>query len=256
MLRFYATLACWQREVAESLIDRLATQLAEIAGLRADQDYPLMQFEGLGPAVLGPHLPGFIRVLDQGPAPLVDFASRLRDTASLPDQLVRAGAAAEISLLAEDADLPLEVAEFAGQAMWQPLLELIATRAGIDLGEWYGPVCPFCAGPPLCSSLAGTGPNSGQRLLICKRCLLQWPAPRLRCPECGADDDGAFSPVEAEQYPAMRLDVCARCRCYLKTADGRADGHVIAEVDDIATPALDLWASAQGLHRLAPPLVR
>jgi len=258
LLRFYVLLASWQRDVAEVLEASLPQPAGGVGSAVPRAEYPLLHLDELDPSLLTPHLDGFVRVLAQGPPMLVAFARGLEGGASLPGRITRACVAGELSVLAEDEDLPLEVTEFAGQSVWQPFLELLGNRAGarIDLASWYEPVCPFCGGPPLCSCLEGTGARSGQRLLVCALCLFEWPVARLRCPECRADDRGAFSPVESEDYPAVRLDICSRCHCYLKTVDARQNGHVVAAVDDIATPALDLWAGSQGLHRPAPALVR
>jgi FdhE protein len=257
-LRFYVLLASWQRDVAERLDDRLPEPAAGLTKAVPRAEYPLLRQGDLDPALLEPYLAGFMRLLDLGPAPLAALAELLRNDAPRRSQLIERFAAGQLDALAEQAGLSLEIAGFAQQVLWQPLLELLGSRALplIDLESWYEPVCPFCGGPPLCSVLAGRGARPGQRLLVCAVCLFEWSFARLRCPECGAEDDGAFSPVEAEQYAAVRLDICARCRCYLKTADARVDGHLVAVVDDIATPALDLWADSQGLHRLAPALLR
>lgn len=255
-LRFFAALAGWQQRTAEALEAALPPPAGVPRAPLPREEYPLLRGD-VDPGVLGRCLGGFGAVLTEGPRPLAGLGEVLREEPARLERLARAYGLGEIGSFAEETGIPPALAEFAGQAVWQPLLELLGTRAAplIDLANWYEPACPVCGGPPLCSSLRGLGEARGQRLLVCARCLFEWPFRRLRCPDCGAEQDGAFSPVVAEQYPAIRLDTCSECRCYVKTADARADGRVVAVVDDIATPALDLWANAQGLHRLAPPLV-
>jgi len=257
LLSFYVILASWQRTVAEALDHDLpaAAKNDEALNPRDQQPFPGMQ--ALEEGLLEPYLQGFVDVLSQGPAVLSALAAVLRDEPPLAERLARAFASGAAPATASEAGLPGDVAAFAGQAIWQPVLELLSARAGnlLDIDNWYEAACPFCGGPPLCSSLEGAGSRSGQRLLVCALCLFRWPVARLKCPTCGAQDEGVFSPVEAEQYPGLRLDVCARCRGYIKTADCRQDGRIVAEVDDLATPALDLWAAAQGLHRQMPALL-
>jgi formate dehydrogenase accessory protein FdhE len=255
-LRFYAALARWQAETARSLDAALPAPGERPAAPVARDQYPLFRPSTVDPALLVPHSGGLIGVLREGPPPLVAFAALLSDEPALWRRILWAYPAGQLDLLALDTDLPTPLIEIAAQAAWQPLLELLANRDGrIDAGNWYEPYCPFCGGAPVCSYLQQAEPR-GQRMLVCSRCLYEWPFRRLRCPECGSEQDGVFSPVQAERYPAMRLDTCENCRCYLKTADEREDGHVVALVDDIATLALDLWAEEQGLHRPAPALVR
>ena len=255
-LRFYATLAHWQSEVASSLDAGLPTSVERPGVPVARDEYPLLRPATLDPELLMPFGDGLVGVLRGGPPPLAAFAGLLADEPALLRRILWAYPAGELDLLALDTDLPAPLIVIAAQAAWQPLLELLAHRDGrIDAGNWYEPYCPFCGGAPLCSYLQQAEPR-GQRMLVCSRCLYEWPFRRLRCPECGAEQDGVFSPVKAEQYPAMRLDTCEDCHCYLKTADERQDGHTVAVVDDIATLALDLWAEDQGLHRPAPALVR
>jgi FdhE protein len=255
-LRFYAALAHWQAEVARSLESTLPVPGEPPGTPVAREEYPLLRPATLDPELLMPFGDGLIAVLRGGPPPLAAFAALLADEPALLRRILWAYPMGQLDLLAADRDLPAALVETAAQAVWQPLLEILANRdARIDAANWYEPYCPFCGGAPVCSYLQQVEPH-GQRMLVCSRCLYEWPFRRLRCPECGVEQDGAFSPVQAEQYPAMRLDTCEACHCYLKTADERQDGHAVAVVDDIATLALDLWADGQGLHRLAPALVR
>ena len=46
------------------------------------------------------------------------------------------------------------------------------------------------------------------------------------------------------------MDGCNSCGVYLKTIDASKDGAVVAEVDDLATLTLDLWAREHGYRRL------
>jgi FdhE protein len=258
LLRFFVVLAEWQHQVAEAL-DAVLPRPTEPAGGPLPPDhYPVLRLTDVDPALLSGHADGFRSVLRQGPPATADLGRILHDGPARYDRLVQEYLFGDLTRFAEDLGLPLPLATFAGQVVCQPLLELLSGRAAalVDPGSWYEAPCPCCGGPPVCSYLRGLGEPTGQRLLVCARCLFEWPFPRLRCPNCAEEQDGGFSPVLADQYRAVRVDVCTRCRSYLKTADARQDGRVVAIVDDIASIALDLWAESQGLHRLAPALVR
>ncbi len=258
ILRCYVALARWQAETAVALDAALPEPAERPAGPLPTEEYPLLRHDDLSPSALYRFTGGLATALDAGSPLLRELAARLRDEPELGRAVVAAYPAGQTTELATETDLPPAVLELAALATWQPLLELLAHRARplLDLPNWYQPTCPFCGGTPVCSTLQSFGEPRGQRTVTCEQCLLEWPVHRLACPECAADREGAFSPLEAEQYPGIRVDACNRCRCYLKTADARKDGRTVALVDDMATLALDRWAESQGLHRLAPPLLR
>jgi formate dehydrogenase maturation protein FdhE len=49
---------------------------------------------------------------------------------------------------------------------------------------------------------------------------------------------------------AVRVEACDTCKSYLKSFDTTLDGLLIPEVDEIAFPALDIWASEQGYRKI------
>jgi formate dehydrogenase maturation protein FdhE len=71
--------------------------------------------------------------------------------------------------------------------------------------------------------------------------------------ECQRFD--ALPVFSAEQFPHARIEACDTCWRYLKTIDATRDGRAIPVVDDLATVALDLWASDQGYARVRTNLV-
>ena len=162
-LRFYVLLASWQREVAEAVDDGLPEPAAGSTKAVPRAEYPLLRQGDLDPALLEPYLAGFMRLLDLGPAPMAALAEILTSDAPRRSQLIEPFAAVQLDALAEQAGLSVEIAGFARQVLWQPLLELLGSRAQplIDQESWYEPVCPFCGGPPLCSVLAGRGARPG-----------------------------------------------------------------------------------------------
>lgn len=55
----------------------------------------------------------------------------------------------------------------------------------------------------------------------------------------------------SDAWPAARIESCDSCRSYIKSFDLRAEGGVavVPLVDDVATAALELWATGRGLRR-------
>ena len=80
--------------------------------------------------------------------------------------------------------------------------------------------------------------------------------PRVVCPACGETRVEALPVFRDGDLPAVRLDACDTCRGYIKAVDLTIDGRLDPVVDDLATPALDLWATAEGYRRLRPNLLR
>jgi len=118
--------------------------------------------------------------------------------------------------------------------------EVWATRA--DLSLWGRPSCPYCGAEPDLGVLSG----DRDRLLICSRCVAQWPFKPNQCPFCGNSGPGALTSF-ASRDRRYRVDGCNRCRKYLKSVDVRAAGRpALPAVDAIATLPLDAAAIQQG----------
>lgn len=108
---------------------------------------------------------------------------------------------------------------------------------------WYRALCPICGGEP---DLAALERERGRRLLLCSRCDSEWTFQRIGCPFCGNDDPSqlAYYPSEDKVY---RLNVCERCRRYLKTIDLRqVAGERLLPVERILTVGMDVAAINAG----------
>lgn len=137
----------------------------------------------------------------------------------------------------------------------QPVLELAVLDVPTpDARHRTVDACPLCGGPPQVSMIAeesGEFMGGAPRSLICGRCASRWPFPRATCVSCGEDDSRRLSGWTAEAWPVIRIDACDTCRTYIKTFDLRRAGgrDVVPLVDDVASAAMDLWATGQGLRR-------
>jgi formate dehydrogenase maturation protein FdhE len=136
-----------------------------------------------------------------------------------------------------------------------PILERAAGNARLpSREEWAGAACPLCGDLPQCSAIVEESDallQGAPRYLICGRCASWWPFPRATCPSCGEDDSRRVGPFVSDLWPWARMDACDTCHAYVKTFDLRIEGakDVVPLVDDVGTPALDVWASDAGLHR-------
>jgi formate dehydrogenase maturation protein FdhE len=145
--------------------------------------------------------------------------------------------------------------DYLSRAILQPWVRVLA-------GEHRSPdrprregACPFCSGLPWMSTRKGEGDLQGaQRNLCCALCGGEWPFLRIRCPSCGEADPSKLPYFHDEARTAVRLECCDTCKRYMKSIDLTVDARPIAEVDDLVTLALDLWAQEQGYTRIEPGL--
>jgi len=128
----------------------------------------------------------------------------------------------------------------------RPALERIAERyrtkvAGSDWGEGY---CPICGKEPKIGELRE---EEGTRYLFCSQCGAHWQFRRIKCPFCGNEEQKTLSYFTVEEDERYRVDVCDRCKRYIKTVDFRKT-HEEADLDieDIATLHLDVLANEEG----------
>jgi len=110
--------------------------------------------------------------------------------------------------------------------------------------------CPSCGGSPVAGVLRDTA--EGRPLeLVCSLCSRPWRHPRVSCLRCGTTDPRCLSGFTFEEFPHLRLSCCESCRAALKVIDLRREPEAIAEVDDLASIPIDLWAESRGFVRPA-----
>jgi len=122
------------------------------------------------------------------------------------------------------------------------------TPAGVQ------PQCPFCGEKPVAAVLRPEG-DGGKRFLLCSLCFTEWEFRRLLCPNCGEEDKDKLPIYTAEEFPHVRVEACDTCHVYLKAIDLTKNGLAVPEVDELAAPALDLWASEHGYTKLQANLL-
>jgi FdhE protein len=77
---------------------------------------------------------------------------------------------------------------------------------------------------------------------------------RIACAACGQTEPSKLAVFQTERHPAVRIEACDACLCYVKSLDLTVDGHAIPEVDDRCSRSLDRWTAEQGYERIDPSL--
>lgn len=115
--------------------------------------------------------------------------------------------------------------------------------------------CPYCGGVAMISTRrAQPDSEAGVRMLHCALCALEWKINRIVCPACGEEDPYKLPVYGSDPYPAVRIEACETCRRYVKSIDLTLDARPIAEVDDLVSLSMDLWAMEEGFTRIEPGL--
>ncbi len=122
----------------------------------------------------------------------------------------------------------------------------------VDLKNWLRGYCPICGSFPQMSELKG----EGQRFFACSFCGFEWPSERLKCPFCENKDHESLHYFYEEGKEIYRVDVCDKCKQYIKTVDSRKlNFEPDLDLEDIITLHLDILASEKGFKRPVPNLL-
>ncbi len=137
---------------------------------------------------------------------------------------------------------------FFARVLFQTHAEFFASRLIVPAG-YQGAVCPLCDSKPQLAVLRPEG-DGGKRHLACSLCLTEWEYRRIVCPVCDEVDPLKLPRYSPEEPIAVRVEACETCKAYQKSFDMTVDGLMVPEVDEIATVALDLWATEHGYHKI------
>jgi len=114
---------------------------------------------------------------------------------------------------------------------------------------WMKACCPICGSLPFLSLLKE---EVGKRFLLCSYCGYQWRVDRLICPFCNNNEQESLHYLYPEGEEAYRIDLCNKCRQYIKTIDLRKIETPDLSLEDLATLHLDVTASQKGYKRPTP----
>src|SRR5688572_4277311 len=146
---------------------------------------------------------------------------------------------------------------FFPKAFVQPYARWLVESRGLTPNSQVENRCPFCFGKPQLSFLRVTeaGSESGNRNLLCATCLSPWPFRRVVCASCGEERPFKLANFQSDQFDHIRIEACESCNQYIKGIDLTRLGLAVPLIDDVASAALDLWASEKGYAKIELNLV-
>ncbi len=153
--------------------------------------------------------------------------------------------------LASETGCPEPALVLLGRGCVQPIAEALAHHTTVELKDG-AMQCSICGWPPQVAETRDAGDVRGARFLVCGLCGAPWTFSRGICPSCREAKPDQIDLHVAESLPHIRVESCRTCSTYLKAIDLRVDGFAVAQVDDVASVELDLWADEQGLRKLLP----
>ncbi|MCP4350368.1 MAG: formate dehydrogenase accessory protein FdhE [Desulfobacterales bacterium] len=128
-----------------------------------------------------------------------------------------------------------------------PSLSLCAEQVSAYLKKdekWEKGYCPVCGTLPGLSMLRDEG-----RFLFCGFCWQEWAVQRIYCPFCNNSDSNTLHYFYTEQEKDYRVDVCDKCKKYIKTVDARETERIIyPPLEQVSTLHLDIMAKEKGLE--------
>ena len=131
----------------------------------------------------------------------------------------------------------------------RPELEIIARKYKNVAGKfgWAEGYCPVCGKEPKIGEIRKK--EDGKRYLFCHQCGCRWSFKRIKCPFCGNDERHSLAYFEVEGEERYRVDVCNKCRRYIKTVELPVSSEEAnLDVEDIATLHLDMIAFDEGYN--------
>jgi formate dehydrogenase accessory protein FdhE len=147
--------------------------------------------------------------------------------------------------------------EFFAKAFLQPYGQFLSS----SVPQLTTPIserrCPFCGGKPQLSLLQNreAGAESGNRDLMCAKCLSVWPFRRTVCAHCGEEHPSQLAYFQSNTDDHVRVEACDTCKHYLKGIDLTRFGNAQPLVDEVANAPLDLWATEHGYTKIELNLV-
>ena len=167
-----------------------------------------------------------------------------------------------IPKLSEELSLDKDLILTLAMASLKPSLEANASyvKSLLESVSWSGHCCPVCGSSQAISELrrprhSDTEDVMGEgaeRILHCSFCGTEWRIARFGCTICGNADNESLRYLHIEGEDGHRIDVCEKCRKYIKTVNSSSISHeVVPAVEDMATLHLDIIAEEEGYKREA-----
>jgi FdhE protein len=177
------------------------------------------------------------RALETGKLSLPELAGAVfRGEADYPRQLARR------------VHLPQRLLTWLATLLLKPFLSQAAAELAphLDGLTWPYPYCPVCGHEPF---MAVVRRQTGRLEVACSLCATHWQARRGRCVLCANEDKQTYQFLYYDLESPYRVDVCGKCRRYIKVVDERKiprDREVVLLAEDVATLYLDKLARRRG----------
>jgi len=190
---------------------------------------------------------------------LLDACTRLidaldRDVLDISDifQPVLSGNDERLTEVAEKAKVDKVPLIFLAYNAIRPSLCLYAEQLSTYLADnktWSKGYCPVCGTLPAVAILK----DEGNRFMVCGFCAHEWAVPRLFCPFCENQDQKQLRYFFSNDEKGLRVDVCDRCKKYIKTIDVRELKRPLYPfLEHVASLHLDMLAQEKGLESGLP----
>ena len=174
---------------------------------------------------------------DWGKMIRASFDSKLEETA------------AQGLLAGREAEENIDLIDLFTEESLRPELEIIAEKYGerVAKSNWSEGYCPICGKEPKIGEIRDE--EEGRRYLFCHQCGFKWHFHRIKCPFCGNEEQHSLAYFEVEGEERYRVDVCNKCRRYIKTVElPKSSEEPNLDVEDIATLHLDMIAYDEGYN--------
>ncbi len=151
--------------------------------------------------------------------------------------------------MAAEAQIEYDVFQLLAEQAISPFISRYAEElaGSINQSKWLRGYCPMCGKEPAISKLEE---ESGRRWLFCPLCHTEWLFKRLACPFCENDNQQSLRYFFVENDEVHRVDVCDRCKRYIKTIDCRQiNRRINMFAENLSTLALDIVAEKEGFQR-------
>ena len=152
-------------------------------------------------------------------------------------------------LAGREAEENIDLIDLFTEESLRPELEIIAEKYGeiVEKSNWSEGYCPICGKEPKIGEIRGE--EEGKRYLFCHQCGFKWYFQRIKCPFCGNEEQHSLAYFEVEGEERYRVDVCNKCRRYIKTVElPKSSEEPNLDVEDIATLHLDMIAYDEGYN--------
>ena len=153
-----------------------------------------------------------------------------------------------VSTLAKKLKVKEDILAFLARNSIKPIFEAYANdlKGYVDQKTWWRGYCPICGSEPFLAEFREEG-----RFLVCSSCGYEWRFMRLKCPFCENENHEALRYFHTEKEgKEYRVDVCDKCKRYIKTVDIRElNTEIIPLLEDMSTLYLDILAQKEGYTR-------